>query len=158
MRTLTFLVLAVLSTLTFFGACSSDDRAAPTVEDGWGAPPVPACDVDDAEIERLVGLMSLRQKIAQMYMVGVISLPGLDVEETRALVEDVGVGGVFAQPLRFIGFSPTWTAENANRLQGMAMGAELPIPLLIACDQEGGIPQAVNAMTGGTDGASLALA
>jgi len=113
--------------------------------------PEPYCDLDETEITGIMSRMTLRQKIAQMYIVGVAVYPWEEVEETRHLIEDLEVGGVYVQPMSGLGFSPEWTAENMNRLQAMAMSGDAAIPVLVTVDQEGGIPQSSNNVTGGTD-------
>jgi beta-N-acetylhexosaminidase len=86
-----------------------------------------------------------------MYIVGVSMLPW-EQEETRSLVRDLEVGGAFLQPLTGLAVAgPEVTAANTNAMQSMAMAREIPVPLFIACDQEGGVPQALSRITGGTD-------
>lgn len=111
----------------------------------------PFCEVDEARVDELLKSMTLRDKIAQMYVVGVQVLPWFDVGNAKRLVEQIGVGGVFIQPGTGLGLWPEWTVANTNKLQTWATGRNTPIPLLIVCDQEGGIPQAVSDVTGGTD-------
>ncbi|MCB9479742.1 MAG: glycoside hydrolase family 3 protein [Deltaproteobacteria bacterium] len=126
---------------------SDDDDDDDTVES-------PYCEVDEASIDALIDSMSLEEKIAQMYLVnGYFSaiLPGSMSEETRHLVQDVGVGGVFGQLASLIGLNPKWTIKNVNAVQEAALASAHGVPVLIAVDQEGGIPQAVNNLTGGTD-------
>jgi len=109
------------------------------------------CDVDESEIDRLVDRMTLDEKVAQMYIVGVTVFPWFELQKPYHLVKELGVGGVFVRPLSGVGFWPEWTARNMNKLQTLAMSRKNPIPLLIAVDQEGGIPQAMSELTGGTD-------
>ncbi len=109
------------------------------------------CQKDQNEVEAILSKMTLREKIAQMYMVGVTTLPWFELSDAMRYIKEMGVGGVFAAPLTFIGFWPDWTAMNANWVQSLAMSRQNPIPLLIAGDQEGGIPQALCHLTGGTD-------
>ncbi|MFC1888518.1 glycoside hydrolase family 3 protein, partial [Thermodesulfobacteriota bacterium] len=85
-----------------------------------------------------------------MYAVGVGMLPW-EVEKARRFIEEIEVGGVFIQPVTGIAFDPERTADNTNALQAMAMAKEIPVPVFIAADQEGGIPQALSRLTGGTD-------
>jgi beta-N-acetylhexosaminidase len=129
---------------------ADDDTAADddTIDDDDDAP---FCEVDEGIVADLVSRMTLREKVAQLYVVGVKVFPWFDTEETRALIEDVGVGGVYVQPLTGLGFWPEWTAQNMNRLQEMALSRALPVPLLVTIDNEGGIPQSLNHLTGGTD-------
>jgi beta-N-acetylhexosaminidase len=111
----------------------------------------PFCDIDEARIDALIAQMTLRRKIAQMYMVVAPVLPWFDMGDARRFVEEIGVGAMGVQPGTTIGLWPEWTVASINKIQGWAMGGELPIPVLVASDQEGGIPQAINNLTGGTD-------
>ena len=137
------LTVAALTVALLTVGCHSDPEGV--------APPAPYCAVDEEAVAELLARMSLREKVAQMYLVGVVVTPWFEVEETRALIEDLGIGGVYIQPVSGIGFWPEWTARNTNRLQTMALSREGGIPLFIAIDQEGGIPQSVNSLLGGTD-------
>jgi len=125
-----------------------DDSSADDDQDGFT---YPFCSVDEAALEQMLNQMTLPEKVAQLYIVGVIWSPWFPIEETRALIQDLGVGGVYVQPLTGIGFWPEWTAQNMNQLQELAMARALPIPLLVTLDQEGGIPQSMIAINGGTD-------
>ena len=125
-----------------------DDVDDDAVDDDFS---YPFCDVDETKIDELMGEMSLKQKIAQMYVIGVTIFPWFEDPNTRSLIEDMEVGGVFVQPLIGVGLWPEWTVQNVNRMQSQAMSRPIPIPLFITVDQEGGIPQTVNNITGGTD-------
>lgn len=111
----------------------------------------PFCDVDYDRIELIMAKMSLRKKIGQMYVVGGQVVPWFEFGDTKRFIQEIGVGGVFIQPGTGVGLWPGWTVDNTNKLQSWALEGENPIPLIITCDQEGGIPQAVNNITGGTD-------
>jgi beta-N-acetylhexosaminidase len=111
----------------------------------------PFCEIDEDAIEEILGQMSLRRKIAQMYVVGAQVLPWFDIGDARRFIEEIGVGGVGIGPGAGIGFWPEWTVAGTNKLQSWALAGENSIPLFIGCDQEGGIPQALNNITGGTD-------
>lgn len=126
-----------------------DDNNEPSGDDDDFA--YPFCDIDRERFEQIFFSMTLREKIAQLYAVGVQTTPWFDVGDARRFIEDVGVGAVFIQPVTGAGFWTEWTVKNMNKLQGWAMARENPIPLLIACDQEGGIPQTVSNLNGGTD-------
>ena len=148
---LVLLALAAAAGLMVASGCTTDGTE-PLPADGM--PPslfeYPVCKIDEPEVERILSHMTLRQKVAQMYIVGVSLLPW-DLEQTRRLVERIEVGGVFLQPIRGIAPEPADTAANTNRLQEMALSRDLPVPLLVVADQEGGIPQALSRLTGGTD-------
>jgi len=120
-------------------------------DDGQGDFSYPYCEVDDQRISQIIEAMTLRQKVAQMYIVGVQVTPWFIPEDTRFFIEDLEVGGVYVQAATGVGFWPEWSAKNMNALQTMAMSRENPVPLIITIDQEGGIAQAINNMTGGTD-------
>ena len=111
----------------------------------------PFCAVDEAQVEALLAPMTLRRKIAQMYVVAAPVAPWFDFGNAQRFVEEIGVGGVYVQPGTTIGFWPEWTTQSINKIQTWALGGEQPIPVLVACDQEGGIPQAINSINGGTD-------
>ena len=111
----------------------------------------PYCEVDYAFVDQWIAQAPLEKKIAQMYVVSVQVVPWFEFGDARRFVQEIGVGGVFLQPGTGIGLNAPWTVENTNHLQQMALETKDPIPLLIVCDQEGGIPQAVNNLTGGTD-------
>lgn len=158
-----FLLLA----LTCFMSCETQDDGAPSPDSGDSDDDddddddnddnddndfsYPFCDVDETEIDQLLTGMTLREKIAQMYVVGAQVTPWFDIGDAKRFIEQVGVGGVFIQPGTGLGLWPGWTVANTNTLQSWAAGRSNPIPLLIVCDQEGGIPQALNDLTGGTD-------
>ena len=161
-RTFLVFVVPLICLALFFAGCSRAAEDDPADEDN-GTPARHAtglnnaptagsyCDVDTLVIDRLVDAMTLRQKIAQMYVVGVQVFPGFEFGDARRFIKQLGVGGVFLQPGTGIGLWPAWTVENVNTVQQYALARDLAIPLLVVCDQEGGIPQAVNAITGGTD-------
>ena len=111
----------------------------------------PFCEIDESAIDLLISQMTLRQKIAQMYVLPAQVLPWFEIGDARRFVEEIGAGGVFIQPGTTIGFWPEWTVESINKIQTWALSGDFPIPALVVCDQEGGIPQAINAITGGTD-------
>lgn len=62
------------------------------------------CDVDEAEIDRIMGQMTLKEKIAQMYIVGVTVFPWFDLYEPEFFIKNLGVGGVFVRPMSGVGF------------------------------------------------------
>jgi beta-N-acetylhexosaminidase len=148
LRTMLFSLTAPL--LIF--ACTSGGTDGPA----GGTDPQPANSypyhaVDEDAVAGFMDRMSLEQKVAQMYLVGVSLLPW-EQEETRSLIRDLEVGGVFLQPVTgVVAGAPEVTAEITNALQALALENEFPVPLFIACDQEGGIPQALSRITGGTD-------
>ncbi|MDP8224305.1 MAG: glycoside hydrolase family 3 N-terminal domain-containing protein [Candidatus Lernaella stagnicola] len=142
------------------GADDNDDSAEITGDDDTGAENDEMeandfgprfCKVDEEKVEDVLAGMTLREKVAQLYFVGMQLTPWFDLPETQALVRDLGVGGAYIQAVIGVGFSTEWSVANINRLQSMALSRENPIPLIITIDDEGGIPQALNAMMGGTD-------
>jgi beta-N-acetylhexosaminidase len=113
------LLLALL-----YGACTTPTAVAP-------APSMPAAAA--ADIEALLGRMSLEQKVAQVM---VIALEGTTFDaEAREMVEKYQVGGIifFARNVQ----SPAQVARVTNELQATSVAAS-GIGLLIAIDQEGG--------------------
>ena len=152
-RCLSVLFVGFAVFLLCVSGCSTnkDDGSQETAENGLPEYSYPTCDVDEQEVERIIGQMTLEEKVAQMYFVGV-TLLFWELAETQSLVMDMGVGGVFLRPITGIALSsPEVTAQNTNILQDMAMSRSIPVPLFIAADQEGGIPQALSRITGGTD-------
>ncbi len=129
-------------------AIDDDDTVSP--DDDSNAHPS-FCEVDEEFINDLMARMSLKRKIAQMYMVGVQVLPWFDYGDAQRFVEEIGVGCVGVTPGTGVGFWPEWTVTNTNKLQAWALAGDPGIPLFIAADQEGGVPAAVNNLTGGTD-------
>ena len=152
-RCLPFLFVGLAVFFLFVSGCSTDPEGGSRgpAENGRPEYSYPTCDVDEEKVERILGQMTLEQKVAQMYIVGV-TLLCWELAETQSLVTDLGVGGVFLRPITGIAlFSPELTAQNTNILQDMALSRSIPVPLFIAADQEGGIPQALSLITGGTD-------
>jgi beta-N-acetylhexosaminidase len=162
------LVLLALLGLVFLAASCGDDSSSSDSDqtgddlanggifgdddDNDGTPSEdPFCEIDEARVEQLFDKMTLRRKIAQMYLIGAPVLPWFEHEDTKRFVQEVGVGAVGIQPGTGIGFWPEWTVQNTNKLQKWAMDSDPAIPLFIGCDQEGGVPQAINSITGGTD-------
>jgi len=111
----------------------------------------PYCAVDEEEIDDLLAGMTLREKIGQLYYVGVTVLPWLDLPDARRKIQELHIGAVHEQMLYTLGFWPAWSVLNNNQLQALALDSEPGIPLLIGIDQEGGIPQMLCSITGGTD-------
>jgi len=147
------LLFGVAASLILWGGCSSGGEDGLQGPAGSGGPlySYPTCDVDEGAVEQILGQMTLEQKIAQMYIIGV-SMLCWDVEETLSLIRNLHVGGVFLQPVTGIALrDPELTAANSNALQEAALSREIPLPLFIVADQEGGIPQALSRVTGGTD-------
>jgi beta-N-acetylhexosaminidase len=162
----TFILLAILVVVmswTFLGCGDDDDDDDSANDDDDSGDDdndaaddddsvdYPFCTVESDQIDAIIGGMSLREKVAQMYLVSAQITPLFSLPNTKRFVKDLGIGSVFAQPLNFVGFWPSWTAANANAVQELAMSRKNPIPLFIAIDQEGGIPQALCHLTGGTD-------
>ncbi len=155
-------IFALFFAMILLTGCADDDDGAESgsvdddsVDDDAADDPgefeYPYCEIDDAQIDDLMGRMSVREKIAQMYFVGAQSFPFIQLEEMRVLIEDIKVGGIFVQPMTGVGLTAGWSAVNVNQLQAMAVFSEYGIPLIISVDQEGGIPQALNNLTAGTD-------
>ncbi len=109
------------------------------------------CDVDENRIDEIVAAWSLRRKVAQMYYVGVDIFPLFESPDAIEMVRDLGVGAVHEKILLTLGAWPEWTINNTNALQDLAMGNDPPVPLFIGIDQEGGIPQSLSSLFGGTD-------
>lgn len=150
------LALFVASTFPVF-SCSDDDGDDSDADDDTSddddepEPVYSFCEADPDYIEQLIAGLTLREKIAQMYVVGVRVVPWFDFGDARRLVEEIGVGGVGLQALTGVGLNPKWTVQNTNKLQRWAQQSSSGLPLLISTDQEGGIPQVVSTLTGGTD-------
>ena len=127
----------------------ADDDSAGDDDDDQGT--APFCAIDSDEIDLLIGQMSLRQKVAQLFYVGVDIFPWFNLPDAERAVRDIQVGGVHMSVALTLGFWPEWTVRNTNELQRLAMLADPGIPLITGIDQEGGIPQAFNQVMGGTD-------
>ena len=81
--------------------------------------------------------MSLEEKVGQVLMV---HFHGEEInEDAKTLVEQVKVGGVIYYNWSNGLHSPEQIAALSSGLQTLATGCRLPIPLLIATDQEGGV-------------------
>ena len=118
------------------------------------------CAIDDAHVERLLHQMSLRDKVAQMFMVGPAGMSFYIPKASKRLISELGLGGVFLQPLKTIQYKdPVKTAKVVIGFQELALARKPSIPLLFSLDQEGGIPQSFQSVMGATDGpGNLALA
>lgn len=132
-------------------ADDDDDDDDTADDDDDNMPDYPFCEIESDKVETILTGMTLREKIAQMYVVGVQIFPWFDFGDAERFIKDIGVGGVFLQPMTGVGLFPSWTVDNTNKLQNWAMSRTNSVPLIITCDQEGGIPQAVSNVTGGTD-------
>ncbi|HEY2810482.1 MAG TPA: beta-N-acetylhexosaminidase [Rhabdochlamydiaceae bacterium] len=89
-----------------------------------------------AELDPLLSLMTLEEKVGQLI---VVQFQGEKVnDEAKTLVQDVRVGGIiyyeWANGLK----SPEHVQNLSNGLQQLAQDNPLAIPLFIAIDQEGG--------------------
>ena len=165
------LLFALLLIAAFFlgGGCASNQSAAvkASFSADTEAPKHEAigdfpgfCPIDEAEIQQLLDGMTLRDKVAQMFMVGPAGMSFYTPNDTKKIIRDLGLGGVFLQPLKTIQYKdPVKTAQVILRFQKLAMSRKQPIPLLFSLDQEGGIPQSFQSVMGATDGpGNLALA
>jgi beta-N-acetylhexosaminidase len=134
-------VLALIGTVAALAGPSVGRPRAP-----WF--PVP----DDAAIDRLLARMTLRDKVAQMFMVGPMGRAGWMPRHAKRIVGDLAVGGVFLQPLKNMPLGDAAeTATVVRRFAELAAGHDPAIPPLFGLDQEGGIPQAFQGLFGGTD-------
>ena len=131
-----------------YGAAHGDE--GPIVPDA--AKSTASATPDDARIEAILASMTLREKIAQMFVVGVSNNPYFTPPSTRKMIEDLGVGGVGFQPFRSMFGTPRTLAEMTVRLQKLALSRNPAIPLLVVIDQEGGTHQTFQSRFGGTDG------
>lgn len=110
------------------------------------------CEVDESAIDEWIDGMTLRQKLAQMLVVGLSATPGQVPADTARVVRDIGVGGMLLQPLRALNCCPSDNAVLLNELNALALEQAPAIPLLFALDQEGGTAQAYPSVFGATDG------
>lgn len=99
--------------------------------------PVASCEAVDGRImklsERLGSRMTLEDKVGQLFLVGI---RGTSIsEESRAIVEDLRIGGVYLTNANMA--SPSRVASMTSDLQRTARRMDCAIPLLIACDHEG---------------------
>jgi beta-N-acetylhexosaminidase len=90
--------------------------------------------VDEAEVEAILGRLTLEQKVGQMLMVG---LPGPFLDDvTRQRIVDLGVGGVIF--LERNTTSPEQVREFTQAMQSLAINQGPGLPLFIGWNQEGG--------------------
>lgn len=159
-----FLSLLVTATVSLFILCTCGPTAghqAASMSDSDASIPAARfepCAVDEQEIDRLVAAMSLEEKIAQMFVVGVSNNPFYTPAETKKIIGELGVGGVGFQPFRSMFGDPATLAEMTGSLQEIALAHKPAIPLFVVLDQEGGTHQMFSNRFGGTDGpGNLAL-
>lgn len=138
------LPMAILLALAAAGCGEKGSKAFPVSE-------IPPCRADDAFVEELLVSMTLEEKVGQMYYVGVEILPGIDLPGPIRTIQELHVGAVHEKVFETLGVWNRWSVRNTNQLQGYALAAEPPIPLLIGIDQEGGLPQSLATSMGGTD-------
>lgn len=123
---------------------ASEDASAPRERSGRRTPsgdPVLPEFTQDTAIESLLAEMSLRQRIGQMIMPGVVrdsegnAVRAMNAELT-AMIEEIQPGGIVL-------FGPNIaTAEQVRRFVG-EMQSVSSLPLTISVDQEGGIVRRV---------------
>ena len=167
--TIRLIFLIVLWTIVFSAGCGddddNDDDASPdddavdddndddndddTGDDDDEAPPF--CEIDEAHIEHLLATLTLREKVGQMYYVGVDLFPWFELPSVARTIQELKVGAVHEKVFYTLGLWPEWSVQNVNTLQTLAMNNDPAIPLLIGIDQEGGAPQAFSTALGGTD-------
>jgi len=83
--------------------------------------------------DQLLATMRLEEKVGQLFLV---AIRGTRVSlETRRIVRDLMVGGVYTTNSNFV--SPCQAAEFTSQLQKEATGTRCGIPLLVAADHEG---------------------
>lgn len=126
----------------------SDDHNDGDASDG---DEVAACTADEEAIDEIMSRMSVRDMVAQCYVVGVQVTPWFDITNAFRFIHDLGIGGVIVQAGTTVGLRPEWTVEAINKLQEYALSRDPAVPLLVATDQEGGVAQTVCNITGGTD-------
>ncbi len=116
-----------------FTPLASVPATTPTATSPAPAGPYPR-PVDEAEVETILGRLTLPQKIAQMLMVG---LPGPTLDAVALQrVSQQGVGGVILLETNLT--SPQQAAQFTAALQAEAMQNGPSLPLLVGWNQEGG--------------------
>ncbi|GAC67235.1 glycoside hydrolase family 3 N-terminal domain-containing protein [Gordonia soli] len=124
-------VFAVVSAVLMVSACSSEQSPGPISSPsatGYASPsssasatPVAAAGCGTAELAR----MSLRQKLAQLLVVGVTG-----ADDARRIVGREQIGGIFVG---------SWTDKSILSSGAAArISRTAPIPLMVSVDQEGG--------------------
>ncbi|TDO15163.1 beta-glucosidase-like glycosyl hydrolase [Mycobacterium sp. BK086] len=93
------------------------------------------------KLQAAVSELTLRQKLAQLLMVGVNS-----IDDARAVVADYGVGGVFVASWTQLGML---TDGSLRELQA----DQRPLPLAVSVDEEGGRVQRLKSLLGEQDSA-----
>lgn len=118
------------------------------------AVPAAAAGVD---LQALLAAMSVEEKVGQLFMVHAYgpAVTALDagtaqhnrelhgVDDWRGLLERYPVGGVIYFTVNNNIEHPAQVAALSNGLQQLALARRVPVPLLIAVDQEGGIVQRI---------------
>ena len=137
------------SLLLLFTGCGGNPAERPNAYD---ESPPPFCTADEARIADLLDQMTLEQKAAQMLVLGKLAFPSWIPETTRRSVEELGIGGIFLQPMNALFPGPKTMSRLLNDLNSMAMSRNPAIPLFFSLDQEGGTTQAWQKIMGGTDG------
>ena len=83
--------------------------------------------------KRLESRMMLEDKVGQLFLVGIRGT-GIS-EESRAIVKDLKIGGVYLTNANMT--SPSQLTSMTSELQRTARRTDCAVPLLIACDHEG---------------------
>ncbi len=99
-------------------------------EPGGGNP------VAEAEVEALLGAMSLEQKVGQLFVTGFRGRSAADDPNLRRFLTEGRFGGIILFDANVE--SPAQVARLVAQAQAMARGVEGGVPLLVAVDQEGG--------------------
>ena len=107
--------------------------AIPLPAPTWQLSPLPS----DAELDAMIGGMSLQDKVAQMVMVGFQGQSVATSPELATMVGTYHVGGVVL--LEANAHDPQQLSALTGELQSLALSSGAGIPLFIAINHEGGI-------------------
>jgi len=110
----------------------------------------PFCKQDEEEISRIIQGMTLKEKVGQLFITGLIGSSAGIPEETEAKIRDFNLGGAILSNIENIGLQPEKTKAFINDLQVLSMQHH-GIPLFLATDQEGGFLQNIASYNSGTD-------
>ncbi|WP_319447672.1 MULTISPECIES: glycoside hydrolase family 3 N-terminal domain-containing protein [unclassified Mycobacterium] len=127
----------------FHQAAAATSQAASTPAATSAAGPLPPAPPACGEGQDLLASMSLRDKLAQLVMVGVT-----DSADARKVVTDHHVGGIF------IGSWTDLSILSDNTLPQLS-DAGGPLPLAVSVDEEGGRVQRLKSIIGSQDSARV---
>lgn len=132
------------------GEVGADGRSHP---DGFQPDQVeiPYCSEDAQQIQEAYDALTVRQRIGQHIMTGILRSGAAPAGPSEAILRDFALGGVFVA-----GLTGTAQGDPVTSARFLAAAQQVSreatgLPLFVATDQEGGVYTSVNGLTGGTD-------